>query len=189
MLEGQQIRLRAYTRDDLPLRRACLNDVDLRRLVYPGILFPLRPEDQEKWYESLDATSDKQYSFAIESRDDSVYLGCCTVCGIDAKNRLASVGIFIGREHWRRGYGSDALRVLLRFCFEEINLNKVTIQVYSFNTPAIRCYEKLGFKTEGVLRQEIYREGQYHDTVAMGMLRSEWETGAAAASGPSADGE
>ena len=175
MLEGQQTRLRAYTKDDLPLRRACLNDVDLSRLVYPGILFPLRPEDQEKWYESLDPKSDKQYSFAIESKDDSLYVGCCTVCDIDAKNRSASIGIFIGKEHWRKGYGSDALRVLLRFCFGEVNLNKIMLQVYSFNTPAIRCYEKLGFKTEGVLRQALFRDGQYHDTVAMGMLRSEWE--------------
>ena len=175
MLEGQQTRLRAYTKDDLPLRRAYLNDVDLSRLVYPGILFPLRPEDEEKWYESLDPKSDKQYSFAVESKDDSLYVGCCTVCDIDAKNRSASIGIFIGKEHWRKGYGSDALRILLRFCFGEVNLNKIMLQVYSFNTPAIRCYEKLGFKTEGVLRQAIFRDGQYHDTVAMGMLRSEWE--------------
>jgi RimJ/RimL family protein N-acetyltransferase len=174
MLEGRITRLRAYTRDDLPLRTACLNDTELRRLAYPGILFPLRPEDEEKWYESLDPRSDRQYSFAIESKEDSGYLGCCTVCEIDAKNRSASVGIFIRKEQWRKGYGSDALRVLVGFCFEEINLNRVMLEVYSFNTAAIRCYEKLGFKTEGVLRQSIFRDGQYHDTVAMGMLRSEW---------------
>ena len=184
MLEGHKTRLRAYTKDDLPSRRAYLNDVELRRLVYPGIPFPSRPEDQERWYESLDSRSDKQYSFAIESRDDSVYVGCCTVYDIDAKNRLAAVGIFIGKEHWRKGNGSDALRVLLRFCFREINLNRVTLRVYSFNTPAIRCFEKLGFKTEGVLRQELYRDGQFHDTLAMGMLRSEWETGDGPAPGP-----
>ncbi|UCD75246.1 MAG: GNAT family N-acetyltransferase [Phycisphaerales bacterium] len=175
MLEGERTRLRAYTKEDLPLRRAFLNDLELLGMAYPGILFPSRPEDQEKWYESLDSKSDKQYSFAVESKNDSVYVGCCTVFEIDAKNRSASVGMFIGKPHWRKGYGSDALRTLLRFCFEEINLNKVMLEVYSFNTPAIRCYEKLGFKTEGVLRQTLYRDGQYHDTVAMGMLRSEWD--------------
>ena len=176
MLEGQKTRLRAYTRDDLPLRRAFLNDTDLHRLVYPAIPFPSRPEDQEQWYESLDAKSREQYSFAIETRDSTEYIGCCTVYDIDLKNRLASVGLFIGKEHWRKGYGSDALRVILRFCFREINLNKVALKTYSFNTPAIQCFEKLGFKTEGVLRQELFRDGQFHDTLAMGVLRSEWDT-------------
>ena len=67
-----------------------------------------------------------------------------------------------------------ALRVLVNFCFHEINLNKVKLCVFSFNTCAIRCYERVGFKTEGVLRQEIYRKGKYHDTIVMGMLRCEW---------------
>jgi RimJ/RimL family protein N-acetyltransferase len=141
-----------------------------------GILFPMRPEDEEKWYSSLNPSSDKEYSFAIELKNGGTYLGGCGVHGIDAKNRNAMVGLFLGKEHCGKGYGTDALQVLVRFCFQEINLNRVKLGVFSFNKRAIRCYEKVGFRTEGVLRQEIYRNGRYHDTVLMGMLRSEWDS-------------
>jgi len=175
MFEGEKIRLRAYTRDDLPLARSFLNDVSVAEGMSSGIPFPLRPEDEEKWYNSLDPRSDKGYSFAIETKEDNTYLGGCGINSIDAKNHCATVGIFLGSEHCERGYGTDALRVLVDFCFNEVNLNKVRLVVFSFNKRAIRCYEKVGFKTEGVLRQEMYRGGSYHDTILMGLLRSEWE--------------
>lgn len=175
MLEGEKVRLRAYTKEDLPKARTYLNEKGVGDMMRGGILFPLRPDDEEKWYESLDANSDKQYGFAIESKEDKNYLGGCGVNGIDAKNRVAMVGLFLGKEHCGKGYGTDALRILVDFCFKEVNLNKVKLGVFSFNKRAIRCYENIGFKTEGVLRQEIYRQGRYHDTIIMSLLRSEWE--------------
>ena len=175
MLEGEKVRLRAYTKDDLPLARGYINELDVSQRLRPSILFPLRPEDEEKWYQSLDANSDKIYSFAIESKKDKSYLGGCGIQEIDAKNRTASLGIFLGKKHWGKGYGKDALNVLVSFCFNEVNLNKIRLSVFSFYKPAIHCYEKAGFKTEGVLRQEIYRQEKYHDTIIMGMLRCEWE--------------
>jgi RimJ/RimL family protein N-acetyltransferase len=61
------------------------------------------------------------------------------------------------------------------FLFKEMNINKVALHVYSFNKRAIRSYEKLGFKTEGVRRAELFRKGEFHDIVDMGLLSSEWE--------------
>lgn len=180
MLQGEKVRLRAYTKDDLPLVRAYLNEIEVGQMLRGGILFPFRPEDEEKWYEALDANSEKEYGFAIETKDDGTYLGGCGVHAIDAKNRVATVGIFLGKEHLEQGYGTDALRVLVDFCFNEVNLNKVRLNVFSFNKRAIRCYEKVGFKREGVLRQEIYRGGEYHDTLVMGILRGEWQERVAA---------
>ena len=175
MLDGDRVRLRAYTKDDLPKARSYLNASGVGDMMRPGIVFPLRPEDEDKWYENLDANSDKQYGFAIERKEDKQYLGGCGVQGIDAKNRFAMIGIFLGNEHCGKGYGTDALRVLIDFCFKEINLNKVKLDVFSFNKRAVSCYEKLGFKTEGVLRQEVFRDGSYHDAIVMGLLRTEWE--------------
>jgi len=175
MLEGKKVRLRAYTKDDLPKARVYINEEGVGDMLRGGIPFPLRPEDEDKWYESLDANSDKQYDFAIEDKKNRNYLGGCGVNGIDAKNNVACVGLFLGKEHCDKGYGTDALRILIDFCFKEINLNKVKLGVFSFNKRAMRCYENIGFKTEGVLRQEIYRRGKHHDTIIMGLLRSEWE--------------
>jgi len=146
MLQGEKVRLRAYTKDDLPLVRAYLNEIEVGQMLRGGILFPFRPEDEEKWYEALDANSEKEYGFAIETKEDGTYLGGCGVHAIDAKNRVATVGIFLGKEHLEQGYGTDALRVLVDFCFNEVNLNKVRLNVFSFNKRAIRCYENCGFK-------------------------------------------
>lgn len=85
-------------------------------------------------------------------------------------------GIVIGeKEYWNRGYGSDALRTLLRFAFEELNLHRVFLHVFDFNERAIRCYEKVGFRHEGRLRQARFTEGRYVDELVMAVLREEWE--------------
>jgi RimJ/RimL family protein N-acetyltransferase len=175
MLDGQKVRLRAYTKDDLPKAREYLNHPEVAQMMRIGIPFPLRPEDEQKWYDSLDANGETHYGFAIESKNDGQYLGGCGVHGIDAKNHLATLGIFLGHEHIGKGYGLDAMQVLVAFCFAEINLNKVKLFVFAFNRRGIACYRKVGFKVEGKLRQEVFRGGKYHDTLVMGLLRSEWE--------------
>ena len=174
MFEGQHVRLRAYTKDDIPKARDYLNDPDVGMRLRPGIFFPFRLEDEEAWYNNLNATSEKEYSFAVELKEEKTYIGGCGVMGIDPKNHVAMVGIFLGKPHCGNGYGTDAMRLLVNFCFQEINLHKVKLNVYSFNKRAIRSYEKVGFQTEGVLREEIFRFGRYHDEIIMGLLRSEW---------------
>ena len=174
MFEGEKVRLRAYRREDLPLTLEYLNDLEVAEGVRPGFLFPFRKEDEDKWYDGLNPLSKDTYSFAIESLTDNSYMGGCGIKEFNVKNHTAALGIFLGSPHWRKGYGSDALRVLVKFCFNEMNLHKIKIDVFSFNQKAMKCYEKVGFKTEGVLRQEMYRNGMYHDHIVMGLLRSEW---------------
>jgi len=67
------------------------------------------------------------------------------------------------------------MRVLLRFIFEQMNINKVKLNVFSFNQRALRMYQKCGFKEEGRLRQELFRDGEYHDIILMGLLREEYQ--------------
>ena len=175
MLEGTKVRLRSYTKADLPKAREYLNDPEVGAGLRRGIRFPFRPEDEEKFYDSIDPNSTKGYSFAIECKESGQYLGGCGMHDIDSKNRMATVGIFLGKEHVGKGYGTDAMQVLVDFCFNEINLNRVKLNVFAFNKRAIRCYRKTGFKIEGTLRQEVFRNGKYHDSLVMGLLRSEWE--------------
>lgn len=88
---------------------------------------------------------------------------------------MAVEGIFIGdKKYWGKGYGTDAMRVLVKFIFEQMNIHKVKLNVYSFNERAIKSYEKCGFKVEGVLRQEIFRDGRYYDEIIMGLLKEEY---------------
>jgi RimJ/RimL family protein N-acetyltransferase len=85
------------------------------------------------------------------------------------------VGIGIGeREYWGKGYGSDAMRVILRYGFTELNLHRVTLTTFEYNPRAIRSYEKVGFKHEGRARGVLHRAGRRWDLIFMGILFEEW---------------
>ncbi len=93
-----------------------------------------------------------------------------------AENRHASLGIFIGdTSAWGRGHGREAMSLMLDHAFETLNLNRVWLHVYEYNERAIRLYTRLGFTTEGVLRQDRYHGGRSWDTLTLGILREEWE--------------
>ena len=174
MLEGDRVRLRAYTKDDLSAARDFLNVPKIAESLRPGTPYPLRMEDEHKWYDSFGPMNEKEYNFAIERTEDELYIGGCGFAKVDWKNSYVVVGIFLGLEYCGQGYGADAMQVLMRFAFEEMNVNKVQLDVFSNNERAICCYLKLGFMEEGRLRQTVFRRGKHHDTVVMGILREEW---------------
>jgi RimJ/RimL family protein N-acetyltransferase len=94
---------------------------------------------------------------------------------IDWRNRSAIVGIVIGdKSQWGKGYGTDAMRVLMRLAFDKMNLHRLALHVFDYNTRAIASYEKCGFKREGVLRGDHFARGKYHDTILMAILESEY---------------
>ena len=87
------------------------------------------------------------------------------------------MGIVIGdKAQWGKGYGTDTMRTLVGWGFGELNLHRIALQVYDDNARAVHCYEKVGFKTEGRLRESNFHNGRYRDTLIMALLRAEWET-------------
>lgn len=174
MYTGELVRLREYKREDIKLAQDYVNDPEVKRLLHPGIPYLYTFEDEQKWFDNLSATND-EYSFAIESLEDNKYIGGCGINKINWKNSVAEVGVFIGdKDKWGKGYGTDAMRILIKFIFEQMNINKIKLNVFSFNQRAIKSYEKCGFKTEGVLRQEVFRDGRYHDDVVMAILKEDY---------------
>jgi RimJ/RimL family protein N-acetyltransferase len=90
--------------------------------------------------------------------------------------RSARFGIVIGiKEHWGKGIGTTVTRMMLGHAFDTLNMNRVWLHVYEYNPRGVHVYEKIGFQTEGRLRQETYRDGRYWDVIVMGLLRKEWE--------------
>jgi RimJ/RimL family protein N-acetyltransferase len=95
---------------------------------------------------------------------------------IDQPHGDAYVWILIGeRAYWGKGYGTDAMRVFMRYAFEEMNLHRLTLRVFGFNQRAIRSYEKCGFAHEGKSRGSMQRMGQRWDEFWMGITRADWE--------------
>jgi len=173
-LESSKIRLRAYRREDIKDALSFINDPEVSEYLRPGIPFPMKLENEEKWYESIDPMSTSNYSFAIETKDKSLYIGGCGINETDWKNSWCVVGIFLGKRYWNKGYGTDAMKTLVNFIFNEMNMNKIKLNVYSFNKRAVKSYEKCGFVTEGILKQEFFRNGQYHDEYIMSILKSDY---------------
>ena len=88
---------------------------------------------------------------------------------------MAEVGITIGeKEYQGKGYGTEAMEVLLEYGFKTVNLNRIQLRVYEFNSRAIKSYNKIGFVEEGRMRQGIFIKGKYHDIIFMSILQEEW---------------
>jgi RimJ/RimL family protein N-acetyltransferase len=118
------------------------------------------------------------YPFAIRPLDNDRLVGFLSLGGTMFPNGDAFVGIGIGeRELWGKGYGTDAMKVILRFAFQELNLRRVTLNTFEYNPRAIRSYEKAGFVHEGRERRWLFREGHRWDLIYMGILREEWLAG------------
>ncbi|MDY7041730.1 MAG: GNAT family protein, partial [Chloroflexota bacterium] len=146
-------------------------------LHYLLMYMPMSLAEEEKWFEEQLQKRDGRI-FAIEATDGDqpMHIGNIGIHGIDWKNRSAEVGIAIGeKNYWGQGYGSDALKTLLSFVFQEMNLNRVQLRVHDYNARAIRCYEKCGFQHEGRQRQALFRDGEYHDVLMMSILADEFQ--------------
>lgn len=178
MLKGERITLRVVRRNDLPRLCEFSNDLEVE---LAGSADPPLPQSLER----LQADYDQQAAkggrdgawFAIET--DGKLIGQCGLNGFEENKGTAhrcELGIAIGdKAYWGRGYGREAIRVLLDYAFRHWNVNRVWLRTNSTNERALRCYRACGFVEEGRLREHEWRNGQYADTVVMGILRTEWE--------------
>ncbi|MBC7224941.1 MAG: GNAT family N-acetyltransferase [Anaerolineae bacterium] len=174
MIYGTKVRLRAVERSDLPTFVRWFNDPEVRQ--YLIMYLPMSLAQEERWFERLLQGTD--YIFVIEAHVEGQWLpiGNCGLSEIDWKNRRAVLGIVIGEKaFWGQGFGTDAVRTLLRFAFHELGLHRVSLDVYDFNPRAMRCYEKAGLRREGTKREALFRGGRFHDVHLMAILHHEFD--------------
>ena len=171
MLEGNQIYLIKTRRSSLEQLRQWRNQHDLRK--YFREFRELGIEDQERWFLKIE-NDFNQFNFEIIDKKNDKLIGHCGLHYISWTNRTAEFGIYVGDKTYRgRGYGSDALRTLIKYGFEELNMNRIWCEVYS-NNDALQIYKHLDFVEEGVLRQNYYSEGKYWDSHILSMLKEEY---------------
>ncbi|MBN2259690.1 MAG: GNAT family N-acetyltransferase [Clostridiales bacterium] len=174
MLNGNLVKLRAYDSTDNPQSIINIsNNSDVLENLRGTIPYPFTYEDEVNFIKS-NSSSKLTYNFAIEALDSKEYIGGCGINALDLLNSHCTVGIFIGAPYLNKGYGTDAMKVLVHFIFENISVNKIKLHVFSFNKRAIRSYEKCAFKTEAILRKEIFRHGEYHDDIIMSIFREDY---------------
>jgi RimJ/RimL family protein N-acetyltransferase len=140
---------------------------------------PSRLLSEKKWQEWLEKDLEKsgsdQIFFAIKDIESEALIGFIGLFDLYKTQGDAMVAIALGeREFWGKGYGTDAMRVMLRYGFNELNLRRMGLIVFEYNPRAIRSYEKVGFSDEGRVRGAMQRDGKRWDYLFMGILRDEW---------------
>ena len=177
ILKGSLIRLAAVDHEELAKAYAAWNqDTELTRLMDTRArLHSIKAIKEFFEKETLEPSPASHY-FSIRALDDDRLLGDINFDVINSwGSRDAFVGIGIGsRADWGRGYGTDAMRLIVQYGFIELNLQRVSLALHSYNDRALKSYKKVGFKVEGTLRQDTLREGRRTDGIFMGILRDEW---------------
>jgi RimJ/RimL family protein N-acetyltransferase len=162
---------------DLPLFVLWFNDPEVRYWLSMSEAPEFTLEGEQEWYEEMRADP-WRVVWCIETEDGQP-IGNLALQAIDETHGRATFGISIGEKaYWGRGYGTEALRAVLRYAFQEMGLRRVVLEADEDNARAIRCYEKCGFQREGLLRAHRLRHGEPVNGVIMSVLREEGERGA-----------
>lgn len=173
ILYGNKVKLRAMEYEDLDLCRQLINDPDIENYVV-GWSFPISESSQRKWYESsLDDSS--TIRLMVETIEDSETIGVFILSDIDWKNRSLSTAMKLKTEAKGKGYATDARFAVLKYLFEELNFHKVNGAVLDCNIKSQQFTEKCGSKKEGVRRQEVFKNGCYHDLILYGTLYEDYK--------------
>ncbi|MGE5251478.1 MAG: GNAT family N-acetyltransferase [Bacteroidota bacterium] len=177
LLKGRLVRLSAMDAEEMSKYFAAWNrDSELMRLMDSGPSVPHSAKKSKEWLEKqLNELGQARYWFTIRALEDGCLLGDIELEITDWNRREAFVGLGIGPSEFRgKGYGTEAMQLALEYAFLELNLNRVTLNVFEYNPRAVRSYEKAGFRHEGRMREALFREGRRWDLIYMGILRQEW---------------
>ncbi|MFN8371452.1 MAG: GNAT family protein [Anaerolineae bacterium] len=174
MLKGQRVTLRSISRDDLPRLNEFNNDVEVE---LAGGGDPPMPQSlarlQAEYEQDLGRGGRDGAGFAIEV--DGKFIGQCALFNFDHTAQTCELGITIGdKAYWGKGYGREAITLLLDYAFRLRNFRKVWLRVHGSNERGMRAYRACGFVEEGRLRAHVWSSGSYDDLVHMGVLRDEW---------------
>ncbi|WP_240633327.1 GNAT family N-acetyltransferase [Paenibacillus montanisoli] len=159
-LKGTHVALVPLGNEDLPVLTKWHQDVDFLRALDAVPAFPRSERQIADWLEQSNR-SNTTYTFGIRANETNELVGYVELDGIMWSNRVSGVSIAIAHnQNRRKGYGAEALNLVLRFAFHELNLHRVQLTVFGYNTSAIALYEKVGFQKEGAYREFIDRDGK-----------------------------
>ena len=174
LFRGAKVKLTALNANDAPTIARWATDSDLLRL---SDSVPAYPRSEAAVAERLEEQrkDESDYQFGIRLAESDELIGVLDLNGIEWQHRTGWLSISIGdRSKWGRGYGSEAMQLILAYAFQELNLHRIQLSVFEYNERAIALYEKLGFQREGVWREWGERDGRRFDIHLYGLLRPEW---------------
>jgi RimJ/RimL family protein N-acetyltransferase len=175
LFEGRRVRLTTPDPEkDAEIESGWTHDAEYLRLIDFAPARPLAPAAVKKKYERLEKAENKEFYFAVRALADDRLIGFGHLYWVDLQHGAAMLNLGLGQPADRgQGYGSDALRLLLNYAFDELNLHRVAARTASYNTGGLRFLAHHGFVEEVRNRQAVWRDGQRWDAVTVGLLRTE----------------
>lgn len=175
VLKGRRIMLREYRSEDFGAIAAWINDENTTRWMSTRFWPPQTAVDVQEYLSRMLQSSPNAYHFVIADSADGRYIGQLDMFRVDWRLRQGEIGLLIaGEENRGKGYGQEALRVFERFAFCNLGLERLEMEVYMENAPALACYQKAGFTLEGVKRHAFWADGHFGDVGMMSILRQEY---------------
>ena len=174
LFQGQRVRLTATRAGDAAIVARWHEDAWFLRLMNARTARPQSEQQVQAWIDETEK-SDHDFLLAVRLVETDELIGWIELNGILWNCGTTMLGIVIGDQaRWDQGYGREATELALRYVFDELNLHRIGLTVFSYNQRAIALYEKLGFTYEGAQREFLHRGGQRHDMLYYGLLRREW---------------
>ena len=179
LFEGTLIRLAPIDHEKDPqIESTWTHDLILQRALSRQAAMPLSAAQVKKKYEAIEKEADESrrlFYFTIRDRQDDRLLGFVQIDGIEWTHGTSNLKLAIGDpEDRNKGYGGEAMQMILRFAFNELNLYRVTAVVGEDNPLALNFFQKFGFVEEVRRRKSLLRDGQAWDLLYLGLLREEW---------------
>jgi RimJ/RimL family protein N-acetyltransferase len=170
---GEKLYLRGLETSDLEGEYFdWLNDREVTKFLDSGA-FPNTPERLEEYYRSV-ALSPNNVMLAIIDKESDKHIGNIRLGPINWITRIAPLGIMIGnKEFWGKGYATEAIQLILEYAFKRLNLHKVNAGIVAIHQASIRAFEKAGFKIEGQARSQFYLDGDYYDSLYLGITKED----------------
>ena len=174
-IETERLTIRLVERADLPALLAINSkDTVTRYLPYESWK---DIADGEAWHRRAEArhAAGEAVQFVIEHRESGRVIGTCLLFHFEEASARAEVGYVLGQEHWGAGYLFEAMKALVAFAFEQMNLRRLEAELDPRNLASAKLLERLGFLREGLLRQRWAMKGEITDSILYGLLRAEWQ--------------
>ncbi|MBS4174101.1 GNAT family protein [Bacillus sp. FJAT-49736] len=172
LFNGNRVKLTAVREEDAEVMIYWMEDAEYLRNVDTEYAYP-KTKEQLVTDEKISAN---EVYFRIRTISDDTLIGFVSIHSMEWNNRTGILAVGIGDSKFRnKGYGTESIKLILQYAFNELNLDRIGLEVIEYNKGGIKAYQKVGFQPEGRKRSMVYRDGKRYDVIMMGILRDEWE--------------
>lgn len=171
MLENERLVLRAPELQDLEQMYQWENDQSIWYLSQTLLPFSRFDLEQFILQGNHDIYAEKQYRFMIESKNNNILIGCIDLFDFDPQNERVGVGILIDRQYRQQGWASEALDILIHYCFKQLKVHQLYCNILSSNINSMNLFKRKHFSEIGVKKEWVFHEGKYQDEILLQLIR------------------